>query len=50
MRRNAQRLSGHGDSRSSVVSESAFVSANLTRTLSQTRKYVVIGEAACVLM
>src|SRR6266508_4772785 len=46
MRRKAQRLSGHGASSSTVVSESALVSANLTRTPSQTRKYVLIVETA----
>ncbi len=42
MRRKAQRLSGHGASNSTVVPESAALSANLTRTPSQTRKYVLI--------
>jgi hypothetical protein len=37
MRRNAQRLSGHGASSSMVMSESVLLSANLTRTPSQTR-------------
>jgi hypothetical protein len=40
----AQRLSGHGANSSTVTSEAALVSANLTRTPSQTRKYVLIGE------
>src|SRR5256885_14760140 len=40
MRRKAHRLSGHGASISTVVPESALVSANLTRTPSTTRKYV----------
>jgi low temperature requirement protein LtrA len=38
MRRKAHRVSGHGASSSTVVSESALVSANRTRTPSQTRK------------
>jgi hypothetical protein len=38
MRRKAQRVSGHGASSSTVMSESALLSANLTRTPSQTRK------------
>jgi hypothetical protein len=42
MRRKAQRLSGHGASNSTVVLESAVLSANRTRTPSQTRKYVLI--------
>ena len=45
MRRKAHRLSGHGANISTVVSDSALVSANLTRTPSMTRKYVVICEA-----
>jgi hypothetical protein len=46
MRRKAQRLSGHGASSSMVMAESALLSANLTRTPSQTRKYVLIFETA----
>jgi hypothetical protein len=38
MRRKAQRLSGHGASSSTMLSASALVSANRTRTPSQTRK------------
>ena len=45
MRRKAQRLSGHGASSSMVRSDFALLSANLTRTPSQTRKYVLIVEA-----
>src|SRR6266581_7446420 len=44
MRRKAHTLSGQGASSSTVVSESALVSENRTRTPSQTLKYVVIGE------
>ena len=40
------RLSGYGASNSMVMSESALLSANLTRTPSQTRKYVLIVETA----
>src|SRR5271168_909932 len=50
MRRKAHRLSGHGASISTVVSESALVSANLTRTPSKTRKYVDICDAVPVLI
>src|SRR6266699_2229508 len=46
----AHRLSGHGASISTVVSESALVSANLTRTPSRTRKYVDICAAVPVLI
>jgi hypothetical protein len=46
MRRKAQRLSGHGASSSMVMSESALLSPNLTRTPSHTRKYVLIVETA----
>jgi hypothetical protein len=49
MRRKAHRLSGHGASSITVMSESALSSANLTRTPSQTRKYVVIGDTASAL-
>src|SRR4029077_15318925 len=44
MRRKAHTLSGQGASSSTVISESALVSANRTRTPSQTLKYVVSGE------
>src|SRR6476620_1252774 len=50
IRRKAHRLSGHGASISTVVSESALVSANLTRTPSRTRKYVFICAAVPVLI
>src|SRR6266852_5818701 len=50
MRRKAHRLSGHGASISTVVSESALVSANLTRTPSRTRKYVDSLDAVPVLI
>src|SRR6478609_3979778 len=50
MRRKAHTLSGQGASSSTVVSESALVSANRTRTPSQTLKYVVIGESARALI
>jgi len=50
MRRKAHRLSGHGASISTVVPESALVSANLTRTPSKTRKYVYICDAVPVLI
>src|SRR5260370_42648891 len=50
MRRKAHRLSGHGASISTVVSESALVSANLTRTPSRTRKYVDICDPVPVLI
>src|SRR5580765_1584104 len=46
MRRKAQRVSGHAASSSTVTSELALVSANRTRTPSQTRKYVEMGEPA----
>src|SRR3954470_5437774 len=46
MRRKAQRDSGHGASSRIVTFESALVSANLTRTPSQTRKYVEMGTAS----
>src|SRR4051812_17057181 len=44
MRRKAHRLSGHGASSSTVTSEPAWLSANLIRTPSQTRKYGAIDE------
>src|ERR1700730_8126062 len=50
MRRKAHTLSGQGASSSTVVSESAPVSAYRTRTPSQTLKYVVIGDPASVLI
>src|SRR6266481_1889260 len=50
MRRKAHRLSGHGASISTVVSESALVSANLTRTPSRTRKYVDSCDAVPALI
>src|SRR5271155_4077526 len=50
MRRKAQRVSGHGASNSTVVRESALLSANRTRNPSWTRKYVTIGEPASVLI
>jgi hypothetical protein len=50
MRRKPQRVSGHGASISTVMSESALLSAYLTRTPSLTRKYVVIGETASALI
>src|SRR5439155_11204407 len=50
MRRKAQRVSGHGAKSNTAMSESALVSANLTRTPSQTWKYVVIGETGTSLI
>jgi hypothetical protein len=44
MRRKAHRLSGHGASISTVVSESALVSANLTRTPSGRAEHGDYGE------
>src|SRR4029077_8116871 len=48
--RKAHRLPGHGASISTVVPESALVSANLTRTPSTTRKYVYICDSVPVLI
>jgi hypothetical protein len=49
MRRKAQRLSGHGASSRTVMSDSALLSANLTRTPASEEGAPVGGELTVVL-